>query len=79
MQDSEPVSLLLAGDAEEPLEDHLGWNTFRPPPKIGLAFGAIYGAIAGMFIAYDVAVLIRIARVVRARIRKLDKEPDAAS
>ncbi|MEX1253149.1 MAG: hypothetical protein WEE64_02295 [Dehalococcoidia bacterium] len=64
---------LSHGNGAEPAEstddERLAWRTFRPPPALGLLFGAVYGAIAGAIIAYDVTVLIRLGRVLRARIQ----------
>jgi hypothetical protein len=79
MQERDIVSLQLADEAGPATEEHLGWSTFGPPPPVGLVFGAVYGAIAGLFIAYDVTVLIRIGRIVRARMRELDAERNAAA
>jgi hypothetical protein len=50
--------------------ERFGWRTFRPPPPLGLVFGVVYGAIAGAIIAYDVTVLIRLGRLLGARIRE---------
>lgn len=77
MRESDTVSLSPAADGEEAPAEHLGWGTFRPPPKTGLVFGAIYGALAGMFIAYDIAVLIRLGRIMQARIREFGEEHGA--
>jgi hypothetical protein len=48
--------------------ERFGWRTFRPPPPIALVFGALYGAVAGAIIAWDIAVLIRGFRIVRRRV-----------
>jgi hypothetical protein len=48
--------------------ERFGWRTLRPPPPIALVFGALYGAVAGAIIAWDIAVLIRGFRIVRRRV-----------
>jgi hypothetical protein len=62
--------------AERDDEERLGWRTFRPPPTLGVAFGVVYGAIAGAIIAYDVTVLIRLGRILRARIQERREHRD---
>jgi hypothetical protein len=63
-------------------QEHFGWRTFRPPPPPAIVFGIIYGAVVGAFIAWDVAVLIRLFRLTRRRVseelerRHGNDEPD---
>jgi hypothetical protein len=64
--------------AERSPDERLGWRTFRPPPPLGLLFGAVYGALVGMVVAYDIAVLIRFGRLVQARIRERRRAHEAA-
>jgi hypothetical protein len=48
--------------------EKLGWRALRPPPLPAMIFGAIYGAIAGAVVAWDIAVLIRLGRVLQQRL-----------
>ena len=48
--------------------ERFGWRTFRPPPPVALVFGAVYGAIAGAIIVWDIAVLMRGSKIVKRRI-----------
>ena len=48
--------------------ERLGWRTLRLPPPAALAFGAVYGAIVGALIAWDIAVVIRGGKIVKRRI-----------
>jgi hypothetical protein len=44
------------------------------PPPAALAFGAIYGAVAGAFIAWDIVVLVRLGKILNRRVsEKLDQ------
>jgi hypothetical protein len=49
-------------------DERFGWRTFRPPPPVALVFGAIYGAIAGAIIVWDIVVLIRGGKILKRRI-----------
>jgi hypothetical protein len=62
--------------AEPQPPEQLGWRILRPPPAAGFAFGALYGAIAGAMIAWDVAVLVRFGRLLRARIAEYTDQVD---
>ncbi len=64
------VSERNGGEPTDAGAERIGWHTFRPPPALALLFGAAYGAIAGAVIAYDVTVLIRLGRVLRASIQR---------
>jgi hypothetical protein len=48
--------------------ERFGLRLFRPPPGRALIFGAVYGAVAGAVIAWDLAVLIRLGRLASARV-----------
>jgi hypothetical protein len=49
-------------------DERFGWRTFRPPPSVALVFGAIYGAIAGAIIVWDIVVLIRGGKILKRRV-----------
>jgi hypothetical protein len=70
METTELAQANGASPATETEGERLSWSTLRPPPPLGLTFGAVYGAIAGAIIAYDITVLIRLGRVLRARIQE---------
>jgi hypothetical protein len=42
-----------------------GLGTFRPPGTAALLFGALYGAIIGVIVVWDVTVLLRLLRLGR--------------
>jgi hypothetical protein len=48
--------------------EHFGWRTFRTPPVAAMIVGAVYGAVAGAIIVWDIAVLIRLFRLGRRRV-----------
>ena len=62
------MKLMKSTDEEQAVQEHFGWSTLRLPPAPALIFGAIYGAIAGAIIAWDIAVIIRGARIIRRRV-----------
>jgi hypothetical protein len=64
----------MRNNASTAEEEHLGWRILRLPPPAALAFGAIYGAVAGAFIAWDVAVVVRLAKIVSRRISEKREE-----
>jgi hypothetical protein len=55
-------------DASEANKERLGWRTLRPPSPVALTFGAVYGAIAGAIVVWDIAVLIRAAKILGRRV-----------
>ncbi len=48
--------------------ERFGWRTFRLPPLPALVVGTAYGAIAGAVIAWDIAVVLRLGRLLKHRI-----------
>ena len=56
-----------ASDLIGPQEERMGWRTLRMPPKRALAFGALYGAIMGAIVAWDLAVILRWGKIARRR------------
>jgi hypothetical protein len=57
-------------------QERLGWRALRPPPLPALVFGALYGAIAGAVVAWDIAVLIRLGRALQQRLAQRRKPGD---
>jgi hypothetical protein len=47
-----------------------GWGLLRPPPVPAVVFGAFYGLIAGMVIAYDIVVLVRMAKATFPKLKE---------
>jgi hypothetical protein len=48
--------------------ERFGWRTLRLPPLPALVFGTAYGAIVGAVIAWDIAVVLRLGRLLKRRI-----------
>lgn len=60
----------VADELDTGTPQRFGWHTFAPPPSTALALGVLSGAVVGAIIAYDVAVLVRLGRILRARFRR---------
>jgi hypothetical protein len=64
----------MQNNASRADEEHFGWRILRLPPPGALVFGAIYGAVAGAFIAWDVAVIFRAGKIVKRRFDEMMEE-----
>ena len=50
--------------------EKLGWGLLRPPPLPAVVFGALYGLLAGMVIAYDIVVLFRLGKALVPKLKE---------
>lgn len=50
--------------------EKLGWGLLRPPPLPAVVFGALYGLLAGMVIAYDIVVLFRLGKALLPKLKE---------
>lgn len=47
----------------------LSWRILRRPPIAALAVGALSSLLAGLFVIWNVAVMLRVGKVVAPKIR----------
>jgi hypothetical protein len=61
-------------EAPEEKPETFGLGTFRPPGTAALLFGALYGAIIGVIVVWDVTVLVRLLRLGRGFLGRTTNE-----